>query len=312
MHYQKGQNFKEKKKREPVLKIKHSLISAFRFSKRAILRYLKEDITVKAAGLAFYKLLTLIPIIMLLFYILGKVLNNTEIFYRVLKTLTIFEPEIQSVVMKNIKQIMQTSFLTAIFGFFLFFFLTRKYLRELLFAVRKIIGENPNRPKTLKASIFRYIDNYLRQLLYILLYVIAIGFGEVMSAISSNLFGILGKLISGGTDSGVSTVLSILLLIFPVTSNTFLFYMIYRHAPDYKPAKRYALIGALFTAISTQILFYLYKLYIETFLFSVFIYGPLTAVAALIIWYWLDSMVILFGAVIVYLLNEGKHKDWVI
>ena len=279
------------------------------FIYEAILKYLRDDVTVKAAGLAFYQLLTLIPILMLLFYVLGRVLGNEKVFFKVLQSSTIFKPDIQVVVMKNIKHIIDTGIFTALFGFFLFLFLTRKYLRELYFAVKKIIGENPIRPKTISGNIFRYIKNVSVQLLFIIVYVILIGLGAFTSSIALNYFGVLEE-IFGTLHPLVKFIITSLLLLLPLTAYSIFYYFIYWVAPDFRPQKKYALIGAIFTTITNQVLMFFYKLYVEKFLISSNIYGTLSTVAALVIWYYFSSIVVLFGAIVVYMLNKDSVIEY--
>lgn len=298
--------FEEKRHKNVFIKF---FKKAWKFIYNAILKYLRDDITVKAAGLAFYQLLTIIPVMMLIFYILGRILNNETVFYKVLKSSTIFKPDIQVIVMKNIKKIMETGILTAVFGFFLFLFLTRKYLRELMFAVRKIIGENPNRPKSIKANVFRYIKNFLVQLMYIIFYVIAISLSSALSGLALNFFGVLHE-VFGSVPPIVSFIIRLLILLIPVTFYTGFYYFIYWHSPDYRPIRKFALIGAVFTTITNEILRFFYKLYVERFLYKSNIYGTLSTVAALVIWYYVSSIIVLFGAIIVYMLNEEQKHHY--
>ena len=289
--------------------VKRILKKLTQFIYQAILKYLRDDVTVKAAGLAFYQLLTLIPIMMLLFYVLGRVLGNEKVFFKVLQSSTIFKPDIQVVVMKNIKRIIDTGIFTALFGFFLFLFLTRKYLRELFFAVKRIIGENPKRPTSIRANVFRYLRNVAVQLLYILAYVLLIGFSAFASSIALNYFGVLEEIL-GELNSVVKFMVTSLLLLLPLTAYTCFYYFIYWGAPDFRPQKKYALMGAIFTTITNQVLMFVYKLYVERFLIGSNIYGTLSTVAALVIWYYFSSIVVLFGAIIVYMLNKDSVNEY--
>jgi membrane protein len=302
------ENIKKEVKKDYNL-VKRLIQKAYHFVYEAILKYLRDDITVKAAGLAFYQLLTIIPLMMLVFYVLGRILGNKLVFERVLKSFTYFHPEIQQIVSRNILRIRETGILTALFGFFLFLFLTRKYLRELLFAVRKIIGENSYRPKTIKGNIFRFLRNVLHQLMYIIVYVLLITLGASFSSIAFNYFGVLENLI-GSVPGVIKYLISLLILSIPLIAYTAFYYFIYWHTPDYMPPKKYALIGAIFTTVSNQLLFFLYKLYVEKFLYASNIYGTLSTVAALVIWYYLSSIVVLFGAVIVYMLNRKQKCEY--
>jgi membrane protein len=277
---------------------------AFRFTYKIIEKYFKDDLTVKAAGLAFYQLLTLIPILMVLFYILGKILNHEAVFIRVLRSLTIFKPDIQKIVIKNVSKIMETGIITAVTGFFIFLFLIRKYLRELFFAVRKIIGEDEKRPKTIKGNIKRYIKTFLLQLFYVIFFILTIGISGLLSHLAFNTFGVLEEAFGIIPTSFLKLFLSFVLIIIPVIANAFFYYFIFWHTPDMRPKKKYALYGGLFVSITNFGLRFLYKLYLESVLYKSNIYGALSTVAALVLWYYFTSIVVMFGALVVHRLQE--------
>jgi membrane protein len=277
---------------------------AFRFTYKIIEKYFKDDLTVKAAGLAFYQLLTLIPILMVLFYILGKILNHEAVFIRVLRSLTIFKPDIQKIVIKNVSKIMETGIITAVTGFFIFLFLIRKYLRELFFAVRKIIGEDEKRPKTIKGNIKRYIKTFLLQLFYVIFFILTIGISGLLSHLAFNTFGVLEEAFGIIPTSFLKLFLSFVLIIIPVIANAFFYSFIFWHTPDMRPKKKYALYGGLFVSITNFGLRFLYKLYLESVLYKSNIYGALSTVAALVLWYYFTSIVVMFGALVVHRLQE--------
>ena len=66
-------------------KFKTFFNNSFHFVKDIVIEYLDRDITLKAAGLAFYQLLILIPLMVLLFFIIAKMFNNPGIYSDILK-----------------------------------------------------------------------------------------------------------------------------------------------------------------------------------------------------------------------------------
>ncbi len=316
-----SKKFQNKIKNFFQYKIKFFFNQAFIFVKDVALKYVNDDITLKAAGLAFYQLLILIPLMVLLFFIIAKIFNNPEIYSEILRVTAFGKQHIISGLKSITDSLKNKGIIVGISSFLLYFILMRKYLRELIFAVKKIIGQKQETPNTIKASVFRYLKNLVYQYLWIFIFILIIAISSLVSGIAYTSYTMLNKMF-GTMPWLVSSFLRIILLLIPLSFYMLFHYFLYWYVPDFRPQKRFALFGAIFATTVNAVLRFLYSFYVNKMLSATgtlelfqktpeniasnaaVVKATFKLIAAIVIWFFLSSVVVLLGAILVRKLNE--------
>lgn len=98
--------------------------------------------------------------------------------------------------------------------------------------------------------------------------------------------------------------------IFSVISLFVFLIIIYHFAPSSSPSVRHCIPGAIFTAIGWSVLSFVFSYYVSNFSNFSYTYGSIGGIAALMIWLYWNSMLILAGGELnasVHFLNSRKN-----
>lgn len=89
----------------------------------------------------------------------------------------------------------------------------------------------------------------------------------------------------------------------------FLFYVLYKLAPNYKIRQNHVLWGTLFATVSWQIASYGFSFYVDTLGNFATTYGSIGTVIILMIWFYLSGIIITTGGVINAIVTEKRIQE---
>ena len=238
----------------------------------------KDEILLNAQGLTFNTLLTLVPILGLIFSI-GKILIPQEkvmeqIFINIAQYLT---PEATKKVMDTILGIIKKleTFPLGKFSIIAYFIMGLGLLSQIEGILNKIFESSKKR-------------NFIQRITFFWLCITIIPF---LFFLPISFHSYLGKFFN----------LSLLILI------TLFFFLMYIYFPAKDVHKKEALIGALFSTTLWSLSSYFYSIYVKYAVGYSKIYGSLSAIPLFLIWIFINWLVFLLGAELVVLLEQ---KSW--
>lgn len=246
----------------------------------------KDNVPVVAAGVAFFALLSMFPMISAMLSIYGYFadLSDMQNMATLLRPLmpegawTIISDQIASVISAP-KQELSFRFF---FSLGLALYTAGAGIRAVLRAMNVAYGEDETR------SIFVFYLTAVGLTVGLFLFVyLCLGVIVVIPAM-------LAYLQLDGTASLLSGVLPwvVLVLAFAFGAG-----VIYRFGPDRRPPKkRWVLPGVVFTTLSWLAIGWGFSLFVRTFGRYDATYGGLSAVIVLLLWFWLSAMVVIIGA----------------
>ena len=252
------------------------------FAKNTIIIFLKkiqkDEILLNAQGLTFNTLLTLVPILGLIFSI-GKIFIPQEkvmeqIFINIAQYLT---PEATKKVMDTILGIIKKleTFPLGKFSIIAYFIMGLGLLFQIEGILNKIFESSKKR-------------NFIQRITFFWLCMTIIPF---LFFLPISFHSYLGKFFN----------LSLLLLI------TLFFFLMYIYFPAKDVHKKEALIGALFSTTLWSLSSYFYSIYVKYAVGYSKIYGSLSAIPLFLIWIFINWLVFLLGAELVVFLEQ---KSW--
>lgn len=89
----------------------------------------------------------------------------------------------------------------------------------------------------------------------------------------------------------------------------FIFYVLYKLAPNKKIMENHVVWGAIFATVSWQVVSYGFSYYVETLGNFSITYGSLGTVIVLMIWFYISGIIITSGGVINAVVTEMKSND---
>ncbi len=139
----------------------------------------------------------------------------------------------------------------------------------------------------------------------------------VLFLLSVVLTGVIQALIrlsqdSGTVTHGLSTVVTIVLgaaaTIIPAVLTTVVFSVIYYRIPDTRVQLRDAILGAIVAIILFEIGKHLFFWFNRHDTYQANIYGPITSVVVLMLWAYMASLIFLYGAALTKVAGEFRQK----
>jgi membrane protein len=257
--------------------------------KEAAIEWKKENPLFLGAGISFYVILSLGPILVLMFLIIGSYFGEEEAVDEFVRQIQLVVGERPSGVLREIIEISATvpvRLITILSSIPLIFFGSTMIFFQLKYALNKIFGYESEVEKNFRNMVKEYSFSFLMLMVLAVVFFVIVAktpfidflkdFLTPLIRIPWLLFRILEAVISLGV------------LIF-------LFMMIYLILPDKKMKKKEVFQGSVITAVLFMIVQYLVGINAEnTRIDNAF--GALGSFTILILWIFYSSLVFLFGA----------------
>jgi membrane protein len=258
--------------------------------RRAFGGFFANDGFFLAAGLSFYFLICLIPLLFLTIFLIGFLVSREAAAAAVVEELTKNFPVYRKEVGRALMRIVATRTLSGILGTVtLVLFST-----QLFTAIRLVLG------RMLGA---RQGIGFVRGLALDTMLVFAIGPLFVASVVASELFGVF-KAYLAAQERVSGAWLHYSSVAFGVLLSTVMFYLIYRYLPGRRVRRGPALAGALLGAALWEVAKQLFRFYIRNFGVYDEIYGPLGVLVAFVMFVYYTMVVFVLGAAYVSALES--------
>ena len=253
---------------------------------RTIQEMSADDATHMAAGVAYYALFSLFPLLLGLIAILSFFLESQDIQTRLTSFATDYLPGSGRLVEENIKGVLAFRGALGLFA-----------VVGLFWSGSAIFG-------AVNRSINRAWDVHKDRPIYIgkprqLVMALAVGLLFMMSVSTATLAriaGRLGQIDFPGVDFLVSNFVRVLLQGSSFLLMLMIFLLIYKFMPNTKTYWRYIWPGAVVGAFLFEICKNLFIVYLNQFAKFENIYGSLAPVIALLLWAYVSSLILILGA----------------
>jgi membrane protein len=266
--------------------LKHFLSDVVEILKSAGKRFVKERAHEAATTLAFFTVFSIFPLLLVLIFIGSRVLEISSAQQMIIDSVRDIFPSAEDVVIRNLEAVIQKRGTVGVIAIIGLLWSGGTMFYNLI--------KNVNRA-WVRANNRNYVANRLLAIaiigIFLLLLWVAIGWNWVITLINQFHFQFLD------ISLGSLTIWETILDFFPTFIRLIIFFSLYRFIPKTKVRNREALTGAIFVVgalrlVSLGLGFALRHGFLQYEL----IYGSVSAIITIMIWAYLSSLVILFGA----------------
>ena len=246
----------------------------------------KDNVVVVAAGVAFFALLSMFPMLSAMISIYGYFadINDIQGIANTIRPLmpeqawTLISEQIAAVISAPNDELSFRILISLLFALYT----AGAGIRALLRAMNVAYGEDEKR------NIFVFYLTAVGMTLGLFVFV------YTTLAVVIVVPALLAFLRLEGTAAVVASNLPWVLLIFAFGLGAF---VVYRFGPSRRPArKRWVMPGVVFTTLSWLLISYGFTVYVRAFGSYDVTYGSLSAVIVLLLWFWLSATVVIVGA----------------
>ena len=265
---------------------------------RTVRELSEDDVTHMAAGVAYYALFSIFPLLLGMISVLGFFLESGDVQERIVSFTSGFLPGSEQLIENNIDAVL--GFRSAL-GFF--------SLVGLLWSGSAMFG-------ALNRAINRAWDIHTDRPIYIgkprqLLMAVSVGILFALSVSSAAVVRTAGDL--SKFDVPVLRLLvdtggQVLLQAFSLCLVILIFLVMYKFMPNTKTYWKYIWPGAITGAVLFEIAKNLFILYLERWSSYQSVYGSIAPVIVLLLWAYVSSLIILLGAEICSEYERMKHN----
>jgi membrane protein len=259
----------------------------------AVSRFLGESGFFLAAGLAFFFLVCLVPVLLLGASTLGFVLSSEAAAQEAVSLLTRNFPVYRKEIAAAILRIIETRAVSGIAGTFTLVFFSTPLFGAVRLIMHRMLGVR---------GAGGYVSNMLLDFGMVLVLTVLL----FASSSVTWLFHWLQELFLKPTHVGSQWTYGVTVS-FSVALSTAMFYLGYRYVPRRRPRIRAALVGGLLAAGLWEVAKQLFRLYIRKVGIYDQIYGPLGVLVAFVMFVYYSAIVFVFGAAYVASLDSRRR-----
>ncbi|MFC1785236.1 YihY/virulence factor BrkB family protein [Candidatus Neomarinimicrobiota bacterium] len=253
-----------------------------------------------SGGLAFSLFTCIIPLVLIVFWVLGNFLNSKEMELQVITIINTIIPYndyaifTKDIILNSVNDVIKIKDIAGILGIVGLFFAASGFFRNVRTILNKINGTD----KSINIIIGKLRD-FLAILSAILLFSISVllfPILEILKSIAINTPYL--QFLNTPVFKNILTIVFPLLLIFVIC------FILYTFIPTVKIQKRSALVGALWTSllwVSAKIVF---GYYLSNFQTWGIIYGVYALLIVIAFWIYFTSAIFIIGAEIAKLFDE--------
>ena len=259
----------------------------------ALARFLAADGLFLSAGLAFFFLVTMIPILLLGVAVVGFVLSTEEAAREVVHQLTQHFPVYQHQIQRALVRIVQARAASGLLGTGVLILFAMPLFGASRLVLHRVLGVKGG-------------GSFLRNLLSDAAMVVVLSILLFVASAVTWLYHWFRALALGAlpvpprwlelTSLGLSLALS-----------TLLFYLAYRYVPRWRVRRGAALAGAILASLLWEVAKQLFRLYIQEVNIYDQIYGALGVLVAFVMFVYYSAIVFVFSAAFVAALDSRHH-----
>ncbi|MFC1948332.1 YihY/virulence factor BrkB family protein [Chloroflexota bacterium] len=251
------------------------------------------DATHRAAGVAYYALLSIFPLLMGVIAIFGFLLPSANIQEELLKFVGDNIPGATNILQQNIANIIELRGTMGVLSIAVFIWGASAMFSAISLSINRAWDIHRYR-----RSFFIRKGSELGMVFGIgILFLLSLG----ISAVISILRGVLNLPIANLFILDVGSRLAAFLLILTV------FLLLYKLIPDTKTYWRYIWPGALLAAVLFEIARTLFVFYLENFANYQLLYGSIASIMALLVWIYYSAFIMILGAEFTFQYGRMRH-----
>jgi membrane protein len=245
-----------------------------------------DDGTHMAAGVAYYAMLSIFPLLLGVLSISTLFFNEQIIRERIVGFTQENLPGTQNLITQNIRNIYQ---LRGIFG--IVSVLGLFWTASAMFGA---ISRSVNRAWDISEDRPFYIAK-MRQLLMAISVIVLLGLSVALGALAS-IVGQAGQAVAQGIPFLESTVFDVVSRLVSLLLAFIVFALIYRFVPNSPVKWRDIWLGALVAAIGFEVAKWAFVFYLNNFANYQQIYGSLASIVILLVWMYVSALILIIGA----------------
>jgi membrane protein len=246
----------------------------------------EDDCFMRAASIAYYTLISLFPLLLILVVAASFVLESAEVQKNVMLLVETYIPTASDLVQANFEQILRARGTAGILATLVFGWLALAVFFNIERALNRVWGVKRLRP-------------FWSRMLLALIMVAGIGLLILLSVLSTTVFDIIRHLrlpFLGWEPFNRPLLWHILTSLLPTVLNVAIFFLLYRILPYTLVGWSEVWPGALLAGLAWEAVKRIFSLYLARFGSYNLIYGSLGTVIALLIWFYLTGIIVLLGA----------------
>jgi membrane protein len=259
----------------------------------AVSRFFAESGFFLAAGLAFFFLVCVVPLLLLAVSALGFVLSSAtaaqEIVNQLARNFPVYRREIGGAILR----IVETRAVSGIAGMLMLVFFSTPLFGATRLVLHRMMGVRTGGG---------YVSNLLLDSGMVLVMTILL----FASMSATWLFQWFQDFVLRPNPVGIRWVYAVTIA-FSVTLSTIMFYLGYHYVPRRRPRAWAALVGGLLAALLWEVAKQLFRLYIRNVGIYDQIYGPLGVLVAFVMFVYYSAIVFVFGAAYVASLDSRRR-----
>lgn len=266
----------------------------------AVLRLIKTGGTDLAASLAFFTVLSQLPLVALMAMLLIAIGPADGVVNVITEALSYLFPASQDLISEAIDNLLGGSFTIGILAVINLMIGANRLLAATNRAVNRVFGIQ--KTKVIRGTV----KSVILATILVTLLMCSIGLSAVIQALirlSQD-----SAPVTHGLSGLATIVLGAIATILPAIFTTIIFAIIYYRFPNTRVQKRDAIFGAIVAIILFEIgkHFFFWANNLDTYRANV--YGPITSVVVLMLWAYMASLIFLYGASITKTVGELRPK----
>jgi membrane protein len=260
----------------------------------AFARFFAESGFFLAAGLAFFFLVTVIPLLLLGASTLGFVLSSEEASREVVAQVTRNFPVYRREITAAILRIVETRAVSGIAGTLILIFFSTPLLGATRLVLHRMLGVKQGGS---------YVGNLLLDSGMVLILTVLLFAASSVTWLFQWFQDFVLRPAHIASEWAYATTIA-----FSITLSTMMFYFGYRYVPHRRPRVWTAVVGALLAAVLWEVAKQLFRLYIRKVGVYDQIYGPLGVLVAFVMFVYYSAIVFVFGAAYVASLDSRARR----
>lgn len=242
-----------------------------------------DDATHMAAGVAYYAILSLFPLVLGLIFIFSLILESETVEREMLLFFQTYLPGTEDILMDNVGSVKGVRSVLGVVGIIGLFWSASALFGAISRAVDRAWDVHEDRP-----FYIAKVRHLAMAMTVGILFLLSLG------ATSSIQF-------AGGLDLDrfhflEETLAGLLARLLPFIFTLAIFLMIYKHVPNTTTQWRYIWPGALLAALCFEVGKTAFLFYLDNFANYARVYGSLGAVISLLVWTYISSFILILGA----------------
>ena len=240
-----------------------------------------HDATQRAAGVAYYAILSIFPLLLGLVSIFGFFLPSVNLQDKLLEFVGKNLPGATDILKQNIANIVQLRGAVGVFSIVFLFWGSSSMFSAISIAINRVWDIRRNRPFFIQKA-----SELGMALTTGILFLLSLGASTIISILRGVFNVPAANLIIVNVGSRLVAFLSMLAI----------FLLLYKLIPNTKTYWRYVWPGALFAAVLFEIARTLFIFYLEHFANYQLIYGSITSIIVLLVWIYYSAFIVIMGA----------------